>query len=307
MCTGEQDNPASAAGSRSGKPDRDNAQRFIAPSASNWKMRNPTIIALGITLLTGCAIFTSQPDPHTRPFPGYKIVNIDQHYCREPSGIVFSEKRGTLFIVGDEGDICELTLDGALLNRRSNESDLEGITLDPSSGLLYAIDERTGTIFELDPQTLDSSCNGCALSRHSANNGMEAITFKPDTRHPAGGTFHVANQGRAGDQENLPAIFEINVPLHITAAEDQAAHIIRYFQPGVTDLSGIHYDKQLDRLLLISDTHDRLLVATMEGKTLASYTLPGKNQEGITRDDQGKIYIAEDSGGIIKHTFNAEL
>jgi uncharacterized protein YjiK len=278
-------------------------------------MWNLIIITLGVTLFTGCAQVTSQPDPHTSPFPGHKIVNIDLHYCQEPSGIVFSEQRGTLFVAGDEGDICELTLDGALLNRRSGEMDLEGITLDPSSGLLYAIEERTGTIFELDPQTLelvrrftlDPSCKGYTLSRHAANNGMEAITFKPDTRHPAGGTFYVANQGSMGNQGNLPLIFEINVPLHITAAADQAAHIIRCFQPGVTDLSGIHYDNQLNRLLVISDTHDNLMVTTVDGKTLASYALPGKHQEGITRDDQGKLYIAEDSGGIIKYTFNPEL
>ena len=36
------------------------------------------------------------------------------------------------------------------------------------------------------------------------------------------------------------------------------------------------------------------------GQILKQYAFIGDNQEGITLDDEGYLYIAQDSGGIIK-------
>ena len=41
------------------------------------------------------------------------------------------------------------------------------------------------------------------------------------------------------------------------------------------------------------------------GKIVKSYPLPGRDQEGITLDRAGSIYLAQDSGGIIKFTWTS--
>jgi hypothetical protein len=53
--------------------------------------------------------------PRSIVFEHVWIGDIDQIGFNEPSGIVFHEGRGTLFVVGAEGDICEIETDGTLV------------------------------------------------------------------------------------------------------------------------------------------------------------------------------------------------
>jgi uncharacterized protein YjiK len=265
-------------------------------------------------LVCGCSAFKLRADPHAPGFTDRTLINTSLRQCREPSGIVFSPGRGTLFVIDDEGAICELQLDGTLVKtKRINRADLEGITIDPATGLLYAIKEHAKTILELDPDSFEllrqfpiETTPGTHIStgKHSSQ-GIEAITFIPDPDHPAGGTFFIAGKGWHSRQgKNIAMVYEIDVPLHDTAAANLTAYMVRYFEPGISDLSGLHYDDRLQQLLLISDKHDTLMLLTTDGEIRASYPLPGEQQEGITLDTDGYLYIAEDSGNIIKYTFS---
>jgi hypothetical protein len=87
-------------------------------------------------LMCRCSVLKSRSDPPALHFTGSTIINTGPRHCREPSGIVFSARRGALFVIDDEGTICELQLDGTLVNKkRIRKADLEGITLDPATGL----------------------------------------------------------------------------------------------------------------------------------------------------------------------------
>jgi uncharacterized protein YjiK len=268
-------------------------------------------------LISGCGAFQFRADPQTPHFTGSTLLNTGSRQCREPSGIVFSPGRGTLFVIDDEGAICELQLDGTLVKtKRINRADLEGITIDPATGLLYAIKEHAKTILELDPDSFEllrqfpvETTPGTHIStgKHSSQ-GIEAITFIPDPDHPAGGTFFIAGKGwRTRHTKDVAAVYEIDAPLHDTSSKNRTAYMVRYFEPGISDLSGLHYDNHLQQLLLISDNHDTLMLLTTDGEIRASYPLPGEQQEGITLDTDGYLYIAEDSGNIIKYTFDATI
>ena len=272
---------------------------------------------LCLTIMSGCSLYPSRITQQTPHFTDHTVLKFDTQYCREPSGIVFSTRRGTLFVVDDEGNICELLTDGTLLQQGYiAKTDLEGITTNPASGLLYVIDERSGAIMELDPNrlevqrrfTIKTAPGYRDPAADKKNRGFEAITFIANPAHPFGGTFFLANQGRATD---LARVYEVAVPIHsntnIDQSADQNATIIRSFTPGITDLSGLHHDDNSGLLYLISDTHNRLILLTSDGAEQASYTLPGKNQEGITLDTEGYVYIAEDSGDIIKYTYSATI
>jgi uncharacterized protein YjiK len=282
---------------------KDYAKRFYLP------------VAFLLATFGGNAVSTEGMSPFDILFPHQWVGNIDRVDFNEPSGIVFHSQRGTLFVVGDNGDICEIQRDGILVKqKRISTADFEGITCDPSTGLLYIAVEGEEKIIEIDPEDL-GVLREFAIDRafqektvlKAGGSGIEAIAFVPDADHPEGGTFYVTNQAfDLNDMEDPSAIFQIEVPLKTGSAGDSTAKIIRYFTLEVIDLSGLHYDSVHGQLCVISDATNTFFQITKAGKILRSYAFPGNDQEGITVDSEGFLYIAQDSGGIIKVKWNRQ-
>jgi myo-inositol-hexaphosphate 3-phosphohydrolase len=271
------------------------------------------LVILLPSFLLGCGTFIKRMNSPSTPFPHQWIGNIDRVNFKEPSGIVFHPGRETLFVVGDEGDICEIRRDGTLVKqKRICCADFEGIACDPSTGLLYIAIEGDEKIIEIDPEHFRvlrefviSRTFREAMVLKAGGHGIEAITFVPDSNHPEGGTFYVTNQGLDLDNREDPsAIFELEVPLRSSSSGDATAKIVRYFSLGVIDLSGLCYDEKSGHLYVMSDATNTFFEITREGKVLRAYAFPGENQEGIAVDANGFIYIAQDSGGIIKLKWN---
>jgi uncharacterized protein YjiK len=115
----------------------------------------------------------------------------------------------------------------------------------------------------------------------------------------------VTNQGfDLADAEDPSAIFELEVPLKSGSGEENIATIVRYFSLGVIDLSGLYYDEMSGHLYVVSDAMNRVFEITREGDIVQYYDLPGVDQEGIAIDSEGFLYVAQDSGGIIKVKWN---
>jgi len=241
-----------------------------------------------------------------------KPVDIDRVGVEEPSGIVFHGGRGTLFVVGDQGKIYEMKTDGTGVNQRDLAEggwiDLEGVTFDPATGLLYVVVEGRDRILEVDPDKLvilreyeiPRTWQGKTVL-DAGGQGLEAITFVPDAKHPEGGTFFVTNQGFADSPpEDASALLQVELPLRRKPAENADAKILDYVRMDVFDLSGLHYDAKRRSLFVISDGGNALMRITPKGKVLKTERLPGRNQEGITVDNKGFVYIAQDSGGILR-------
>jgi uncharacterized protein YjiK len=62
----------------------------------------------------------------------------------------------------------------------------------------------------------------------------------------------------------------------------------------------LHYDPETGHVLVVADSPNILLEYSAEHELLNVYAFPGDNQEGIAVDSDGYIYIAQDSGGILK-------
>ncbi len=268
-------------------------------------------IVLLCCALCGCCTRTGGAASRLPPIwlPYEWFGNIEKTGFNEPSGIVFVPSRGSLFLVGDEGDICEMTTEGELLRQAALRpgADLEGITLVPESGLLYVAVEGEEKILEVEPEsfailrefTIPRSAGGEELFK-AGGSGIEAICFVADASHPQGGTFFVANQSfslEPGDERSL--IVELELPLR-TRAEGGQARIRRWFEPGIIDISALHYEAATGHLLAISDAQNVLIRMTTDGRVLRTWALTGANQEGLTMDEGGLMYIAQDSGGVIK-------
>lgn len=265
-------------------------------------------------LLISYGFYSSDTQVLEIPFPGLVIGNIDKAGFAEPSGIVFHPLRRTLFVVGDEGDLCEMKTDGTLLGQKhypagKTRMDFEGITVNPSTGLLYIAVEGAEAILEIDPADLalkrkfdiERELDG-ELMMAPGGQGIEGIAFIPNPKHPHGGTFLAANQAfDMNNPQDVSAIFEVEVPLKDTTDNPTACKLLRSFSLGVTDLSDLHYDTIRNRLYAISDNNNMLIVTTPDGRVFAKHTdLPCADQEGITFDDARNLYIAQDSGGVVK-------
>jgi uncharacterized protein YjiK len=50
----------------------------------------------------------------------------------------------------------------------------------------------------------------------------------------------------------------------------------------------------------VNDADNILVEITLEGRIVREYAFIGDEQEGIARDDEGYLYIAQDLGGILK-------
>jgi len=235
------------------------------------------------------------------------VGDIDRLKMNEPSGICLHSRRGTLFVVGDEGYLCEIKPDGSPVKEKTirEGADFEGVTFDPATGLLYIAVEEEEQVLEVDPGTFDilrafevpREFEG-KVRLEAGGEGIEGITFVPDAQHSEGGFFYVGNQSYSlSNERDISAVFSLELPLRSGTSTPK---ITGYFEPGVIDLAGLHYHAETDRILVISDSPNILLEYSREHELLNVYAVPGDNQEGITLDSEGYIYIAQDSGGILK-------
>jgi hypothetical protein len=232
--------------------------------------------------------------------PGYG-GNIDQKGIPEPSGICYHPLRKTLFVVSDEGGVVEMQTDGTPVFRKRVPGDLEGVTVDPETGLLYIVIEGDDVILEFDPKKkevtqtfpLNRSYNGdpeYIQKQKGYDNGIESIEFIPDETHSEGGTFYMGNQW------DPPCIMEVLVPLRSCEEKTCEARILRVLPLKMDDPAAMHFDSRTRLLNIVSDADNILVEIDLEGRIIREYAFLGANQEGITIDDEGYLYIAQDYG-----------
>lgn len=229
--------------------------------------------------------------------------NILREAFEEPSGIVYHPQRGSLFLVSDDGEIAEMSTDGELLNRRRLvDDDLEGVTVNPATGLLYVVIEGSERVLEVEPGELkrlrkfdiERKWRGHKLFPKGGN-GIESITFVPNADHPQGGHFWVANQREADDSDEQSWLAEVVLPLD--RKKGGKGRVQRAWRFALLDISGLQYLPARRRLALISDLQNLYLELSLDGEVLREMALPGYDQEGITVDAQGRIYLAIDGDG----------
>lgn len=232
--------------------------------------------------------------------------NIDKSNFPEPSGICYHLQRKTLFVVSDEGWVAEMKTDGTQIANYRVKGDLEAITVHPQTGLLYIGVEGDDVILEFDPEKgevvrrfpinreFQGNPNFLEKKIDEYDNGIESIAFVPDEGHPEGGTFYIGNQW------DPPMIMEVLLPLKTSRAEEAEARIIRVLPFIMDDPAAMCYDSRRRILSVVSDADNIFVEITLDGKLVKEYAFLGNDQEGITWDEEGYLYIAQDTGEIIK-------
>lgn len=275
------------------------------------------LITIGLIVLAGLAVSGCSPaappsgtaaDDATSSVAGAAELGAPERVSVsgvvEPSGVTVDPQSGHLFVVGDEGSIAELDADQAVLRSQPMPMapDMEDVALHTPTGQLVAMIEDTSELMVMDAQTL-TEVRRFTLDRAALldtqptgepNDGFEGLAFRADASTPGGGVWYLTHQ-------RLPAMvveltFDPSAEAHPIGAESVVA---RWEIPGTDEVNGITYVATLDRLLVVADDQDMLVVLGLDGQQLAQLDLPGDKQEGVAVDAEGTLWIADDEGGSL--------
>lgn len=194
---------------------------------------------------------------------------------KEPSGLALDPERKTLWAVGDNGDVYQLSLKGEVLTRfRDVGADLEGIAFSPVDSTLWVVDEADNSLIQL-------SRSGHRLVRHQValrsenNKGLEGICL--DTL----GRVFVVNEKKPG--------------LFIALAPDLGIER----QLGLTfagDYSDLAFDAQGNDFWVLSDEDRALFLWHPDRGVLRTFALPFTNPEGVAIDAVARrLYLVSDA------------
>jgi len=229
-------------------------------------------------------------------------VAVPRPGVAEPSGITYDAALGRLFVVGDEGTVAELDAQGGYLRETSVAGDLEDVAVHVPSGNLVLVDEKGSRLIVFDPRErkvvaywpLDA--DGLVGKREGSRNGFEGLAFRPEAGRPGGGIFYLVHQ--RGPAMVVALAFDPAQPARPLGAQDV---IHRWGVSGQTDLTAAVWVPSLQRVVVLSDSEDALLVLGEKGGEVEERIhVPGLNQEGACLDAAGDLWIADDRGGSVK-------
>lgn len=207
----------------------------------------------------------------------------------ELSGLSFNQDRTALLACGDKGTVKEVSFEGEIIkNIWTKRSDVEGVTVDPSTGEIYIAVERVQEIHRLSGEA-DSEpvivVQEAAEGRFG-NDGLEAVEFyKDDT------VFIGSQRGSNLWTYNLNGEMISKISLSSFASE----------------IAGLCYDPEADLLWVTDSEMFKIFLCTTEGELLATYDVPFiENAESICVDRaRGCVWVGsdEDSSKIYKIDF----
>ena len=215
----------------------------------------------------------------------------------EPSGVAFHAKSGHLFVIGDDGKIAELDANGSVVRSLALAGNLEDVAVHTPTGDLVVLGELNSELILYDPVghkerkrwRMDKAA---ILGSASAdpNQGFEGLAFRPDAAQPGGGMFYLTHQ------RSPASVVAIAFDPASRPAGSLGGDVVkgRWEMSGYEDLTAITYVPELDRLLVLSDAQDVLIVLRTDGSVERDVPVPGRQQEGVAVDAAGNVWIADD-------------
>jgi uncharacterized protein YjiK len=258
-----------------------------------------TLMAVGLVALGGLASVVGTAKKAGEGARGEDILGtaqrIDNTGVKEPSGIAFHPGTGHMFLVGDDGTLAELDGSGKNIRTLHVEKQLEDVVYHPPSGGLLLVSEKKSELILIDPATGKErrrwKMNTTAILGSpptEPNEGFEGLAFRPDASRPGGGIIYLSHQ-------RAPAVIVgVAFDTGSNATLDATAVVSRWTITGYDDLTAITYVPSIDRLVVIADSQDRMLVLGPDGAVEKEVPIPGEQQEGLAFDGSGAMWIADD-------------
>ena len=260
-----------------------------------------TLMAVGLVALGGIAglVGTAKKAANNGLARGAEELGQAERFkqigVKEPSGVAFHPGLGHLFVVGDDGTLAELDTSGKMIRTLGVEQQLEDVAYHPPSGGLLLISEQRAELILFDPaagrEVKRWRVNtGAVLGRvpTEANQGFEGLAFRPDPARPGGGLVYLSHQ--RAPTVVVALAFDPNG----TAPIEAGAVVSRWEVPGFDDLTAVQYVPSIDRVVVIADSKEVLLVLSPDGSVEEEIPIPGEQQEGLAFDAAGAMWIADD-------------
>ena len=215
----------------------------------------------------------------------------------EASGLTYSSKSNTLFVVNDEGLVYELSLEGKILREKKlGKYDLEGIAVDDENELLLLAVEGDDEILVLSKKSFKKK-HKISIKRDykgvkvlkKGEDGIEGLALYKNK-------IYISNQSNRKYPKADSSVIVI-IDYDLKKKKQKIKDIINH---GFIDIAGLtFYD---DTLFMVSDKKNLLIQYDMKlKKVIKKDKLPKKfAQEGICFDKEGNLYIADDNGHILK-------
>jgi len=209
----------------------------------------------------------------------HKIVSI-----AEASGISYCQNTNTLMVANDEGSFYEITPKGVIISRHKlGKYDLEGvvcedneITLAVEGGSLLKVDRKSLQIKELKIKGV-----GFKFNKKSGIEGIAKI----------GKFYYLSIQSKKKEKAKLLVV----------KAGANYAKIKQIINHGIIDSAGMEYHNK--KLYIVSDKKDKLYIYNLKtNKIIKKIKLDKFAQEGISFDNHGNIFLADDNGAVFRYT-----
>jgi len=220
---------------------------------------------------------------------------------KEPSGVAFHPRLKHLFVVGDEGTLAELDGAGKRVDVRDLKGNLEDVAVHTPTGDLMLLSEMKSELILYDPVAHQEKKRwkmdtAAVLGEEPGgkNQGFEGIAFRPERGRKGGGLFYLSHQRTPAMVVTLA--FDPASPSGQLGAE---AVVARWPLAPHEDLTAVSYVPSIDRVLVLSDKSDRVLILAADGTVESEVKVPGDQQEGLTVDDKGDVWLADDKDKVL--------
>ena len=259
-------------------------------------MRESLII---VSLILGQALGQAELLPRLDQYTLAKGPMVIGGVSQNASGLTYHAGRDSLFVVLDAPQrIVELGLDGSI-KRKINLNkfdDTEGITWLGENRFAVAEEARGNIVLiELEPKDGGVSWKKAKKLKPdikvNATNGIEGIAYDPLAKR-----FFVARE------KSSPAVFKI-IPPKPESDMPPTAILMSLAGRGLRDISGLHYDAENERLLILSHESACVVEANKYGIETSRLLLRGGKAglsrtifkaEGVALDKRGNLYIVSE-------------
>lgn len=226
-------------------------------------------------------LLTTESNAEGEPLIGLPVEN--------PSGLCYHPARGTLFAVGENGEIAEMTLDGRTLQKSHIAADFEAIT-DDAEGFLLAVDEAGNKILKINPDGLElmaqysiEADEAVELKPLAGNDGLEGLCF-----------MRINGSGRlfAVNESDPPLLLEMALEPGAEAGQGRAV-IVDSHKIDVKDLGELamlESKGDQPRLIVLSKDSGELVEIDLDGQVLRRVNLDGEDQEAVAVGPGGVVF-----------------
>jgi uncharacterized protein YjiK len=187
-------------------------------------------------------------------------------------------------VANDEGTFYELSKEGKILNQLLlGKYDLEGVVCHDKE-IVFAVEE--GSLLVLNRETKSQKVyklkHDGKKFKLNKKAGIEGLAFHD-------GIYYLSIQAKK----------KKDAKILLVKLGDKHAKIIDTIHHKKLDIAGLHYKEGI--LYMVSDRKDKLYLYNLDNKKIIKkIKLKKFAQEGITFDDKGFIYFADDDGTVKK-------